>query len=840
MAVGLAAANGVRVYDWTSGKELLADRDYADSVYGLAFAPDGSLIASSWDGQLRRYGRDLRRTAKRGGLAGKQPYGVAVDPAGRRLAVGFEDTAKVSILDAVTLAPIADADVGGVANDNLNKVAWSRDGGTLAAGGRAQAQSNGVWRFFLRAFDPSGRRRGPDIPVSANTVIDLRPCGDGFAFGAYDPAFGLASPGGPARTLQGPRTADMRDKLGTALEISGDGASVRFGLGDREEKPVLFDLAAGSLVDSPGAPAGLAPARVDGLPVADWENSEAPKFEGVKIGLDNYEFSRSLAVWPDRSGFALGTDYWLRAFDAAGKPKWRQPGPGDAWGADYSADGQILVVAYGDGTIRWLRGSDGQELLAFFVEAPTRKWVAWTPTGYYMASAGGEDLIGWHLNRGWTQEADFFPASRFSDRFNRPDIVKLVLKTFDEGEAVRQADEAAKRKTETASVAAKLPPVVTIRSPKPDATFDGETIDVDFDVRSPSGLAVDRVDAQIDGRPVEARGLTPASASGQRDLTLPAPPHDVEVSILARSGDLVSEAASVRLRYAGRKADEAELIKPKLYAVVIGVSDYVEPGLRLGYAAADARGVAEALQRQKGGLYRDVEVRPLVDRDATRLAVIDALEWLDAQVTSRDVGVVMIAGHGYTDEKGAYWFLPADAQMAHLGGTSVSQFDLRRAFAAIAGKAIVFLDTCHANAEKTAPDPTRDAIRGLGPGGVDVIRFANDLAKAENGLVTFASTQGTELAAERAEWGHGAFSLALIEGLSGKADLLHKSAITVSALDYYIAERVKELTNGAQHPVMSSTGHGARLRLRDDEVTATVITINATPSRRGALKFTSM
>jgi uncharacterized caspase-like protein len=80
-----------------------------------------------------------------------------------------------------------------------------------------------------------------------------------------------------------------------------------------------------------------------------------------------------------------------------------------------------------------------------------------------------------------------------------------------------------------------------------------------------------------------------------------------------------------------------------------------------------------------------------------------------------------------------------------------------------------------------------------------VIRFANDLAKAENGLVTFASTQGTE----RAEWGHGAFSLALIEGLSGKADLLHKGAITVSALDYYIAERVKELTNGGQRPVMS-------------------------------------
>ena len=67
------------------------------------------------------------------------------------------------------------------------------------------------------------------------------------------------------------------------------------------------------------------------------------------------------------------------------------------------------------------------ELLAFFVEPQSRKWVAWTPTGYYMASAGGEDLIGWHVNRGWAQKADFFPASQFRAEYNRPDIVKLVL-----------------------------------------------------------------------------------------------------------------------------------------------------------------------------------------------------------------------------------------------------------------------------------------------------------------------------------------------------------------------------------------------------------------------------
>src|SRR5208282_6197979 len=65
VAVGLGGDSGLRVFDSASGAELLADRDYGDSVYGLGFAPDGALVASSWDGQLRRYGRDLKLTAKR-------------------------------------------------------------------------------------------------------------------------------------------------------------------------------------------------------------------------------------------------------------------------------------------------------------------------------------------------------------------------------------------------------------------------------------------------------------------------------------------------------------------------------------------------------------------------------------------------------------------------------------------------------------------------------------------------------------------------------------------------------------------------------------------------------
>jgi RNA-directed DNA polymerase len=44
-----------------------------------------------------------------------------------------------------------------------------------------------------------------------------------------------------------------------------------------------------------------------------------------------------------------------------------------------------------------------------------------------MASPGGEDLIGWHVNRSWAQAAEFFPASRFRDRLTlHPDKTRLV------------------------------------------------------------------------------------------------------------------------------------------------------------------------------------------------------------------------------------------------------------------------------------------------------------------------------------------------------------------------------------------------------------------------------
>ena len=69
--------------------------------------------------------------------------------------------------------------------------------------------------------------------------------------------------------------------------------------------------------------------------------------------------------------------------------------------------------------------------------------------------------------------------------------------------------------------------------------------------------------------------------------------------------------------------------------------------------------------------------------------------------------------------------------------------------------------------------------------------------------MVFAASTRTESAEERDDWGHGAFSKALIEALTGEADgsTYREGQVTVSLLDAWIEARVNTLTQNHQHPI---------------------------------------
>ena len=183
----------------------------------------------------------------------------------------------------------------------------------------------------------------------------------------------------------------------------------------------------------------------------------------------------------------------------------------------------------------------------------------------------------------------------------------------------------------------------------------------------------------LNGRPVKAIGLPIRTVAadteirGAIEVTLTQ--HITEVGLIAWTGGLASEAARIKVTWDG--APEATR---RLFALVVGVSDYSDPAMKLTYAAKDARDFDKALKGQKGAYYVDVETRLLTDREVTRSSIIDGLAWLKTMATNpNDVSVVFLAGHGLTDEKQTYWFFPSDATGSDdVHAKGVSQDEVRQ------------------------------------------------------------------------------------------------------------------------------------------------------------------
>jgi hypothetical protein len=797
LAAMLGAGQGLRVIDMRRMAEVASDRNYGAAGYGAAFAPDGRLYTVALDGYLRAYDHDFQ-LIKKVETRSKQPFSVAVEPGGGRIAVAHADNTEVDIYRASDLNITHTANTVGIGDGNLYSVAWSADGHRLIAGGRS---ADALSKYPLVIWDSEGRGTRHEREIATDTISDVQPCGNGFVLGAHDPLWALLDRDGRPLFVRAGALVDMRDKRGDAFKVSRDGRQVWFGLGRGADQPVLFDLSRATLISGED-PNGLSAAQLTGVDVTDWLNTFAPKVDGKTLPLDQHERSRSLAIRPDASGFVLGSEWHLRSFDNRGHERWNTTATGPALGVNITGDGRLALAAYYDGTIRWHRMSDGRELLALFVNKEDRRWVAWTPSGYYMASPGGEDLLGWHVNRGWDQAADFFPASRFRERYSRPDIVQKALDTLDEDAAIEQTNREADIRTEVAPVTSKLPPVIKILSSSEGDVVRGEEVTVEYELRSPSSLPVDAIEVLIDGRLSQTIKRSEGSLGGtvrERQI-IKVPEGAVRLGLIARSGLSASELAAWILKRTGAIPSPTvqDAPKPKLYGLIVGVSDYENEELKLKYPAKDARDFAAALRAQKGRLYSDVDLTVLTDRDATSMAIKGSLEALPAQVTHRDIVVIFLAGHGFQDNRNAYYYLAANSDIHRLFTTTLEGSVLREVLRLLPGKVLLFLDTCHAGAAMET------ATRGVM---IDVNSLLNDLSSAENGVVTYASSTGREVSYENDAWGNGAFTKALNEGLGddahdGRADFNGGGVITTAALDLWLSERVKSLTQGAQHPVM--------------------------------------
>ena len=433
-------------------------------------------------------------------------------------------------------------------------------------------------------------------------------------------------------------------------------------------------------------------------------------------------------------------------------------------------------------------------------------WVVWTPEGYYAASPGGEQMIEWKVDNGREKFASLYPASKFRQSLYRPDVIKLLLKTGSVSKALELADRQRGKTGSLTNVAEVLPPKIEIVGPSlKERVLAKSPLKVDALGQSVGSHPITAMRLFLDGRPHEGASgrikvSEPRLGEIKQSWNVKLTPGKYQISVQAESevSSAVSEPIEVTIAAdrgldIGGSLDQSKenVVLPSLYVLAIGVSDY--PGkLKLNYAARDAQVLAKTLETSSNALYRKVEVKLLTDKQATRRDILKGLTWLRTQMTQNDVAIVMFAGHGAKDSDGTFYLLPVDVDTDDLLSTGVPGDQIKNTLAAVPGKVIVLLDACHAGAVDGKQQRAATALTD------DLVR---DLVTDDFGVIVMCSAMAREFALESQSIKHGFFTLAIVEGLSGKADQNKDGVVYFHELDNFTTERVKELAEGKQHPV---------------------------------------
>ena len=352
-------------------------------------------------------------------------------------------------------------------------------------------------------------------------------------------------------------------------------------------------------------------------------------------------------------------------------------------------------------------------------------------------------------------------------------------------------------------VADTTPPSIKVFSPKSDRaimiTAKYDTV-IEGVVRDDSGVAwvtVNGLNAALDEQ-----------GNFNREAYLKIGRNDIEIKAMDTQGNIGTKIVTIyremtkeiaRIEKPLKPIIPSKILKPTLWLLSIGVSDYRNKGFSLNFADNDAIKLAEVLKKQQGQLYYEVQTKVLVNEEVTRESIINAMGEFLGQAALNDVIFIFIAGHGVKHKAtGSYYFLPYDADSENLMIRGLRWSDFEEAVKVLScnvSKIIFAIDTCHAAAMKIG-------LRGTETG--------EDLAlilKQASGFYTLASSKRGEESIEHNSFklegeleGHGAFTYTLLKGILGEANYDGNEYITVSELFNFVAKKVPRITKGKQHP----------------------------------------
>lgn len=809
---------GVRVYRTPAYTFVDHDPNYGSRCSSADFSSKEQLATASYDGYIRLYNvspNGIRRIAKKKAPSGTQLFSLKFSADGSKLAVGYlkdkNSRPTIDVFSSHNLKHLYSPNTSGLKR-NLEVVAWSADGKSLYAGGYPIKMGRSYFAPIFK-WDKEGKGVRTRFRAARAPIQDICPLKNGgIAFVCYDTAWGIIADHDMRVFIQRPAIAAFAGHQ-KGFPISPDATKVLFSYKPKFMVPALFDVEKRTVEVYPHSEDNLIwpLVNISGLDITDWRDAKHPKLNGVELKLRKNEISRCLAIAPDGNSFVLGTEWNLYRFDKKGRLIWKIAVPSVTHSVNISQNSRIAVVAIADGTIRWYRVKDGKEFLAFFPHNDRRRWIAWTPEGYYMSSPYGDELIGWHINNGIDREAEFYTAMQFERILYRPDYVRAYFHHL--GDPQKLTKELESDVFDIKNLASIAPPKLKIFFDQKASTVSSSKIQLNITAEKTS-LPMRYYTVFVNNIPITAAAERSLSSSEQdkffRKVEIPLFNSDNKIRVEVFNGTSLG-LAKTDIYMSGTPQKKS---RGNICLVAVGVNHFKHiPDL--DYAAFDAENIANFYKKKKGNLFNQIYTKVISDYSEPKPLkknIIKSLEFLK-QAKAQDTVIVFLASHGLSDPAGNYYFVPKDAQPKDLEklqqsgerGKSIvlENFDsliswelFFEALRSVPGKRLLIVDTCYAK-----------KISGT----LDIHSLAKRSATSSFALL--AASQGNEQSQEFPQGKQGLFTYALLKGLAGDGDINRDGQVTLSEIYEFVTEFVENNRNkslGKQTPQLA-----APLELKD-------------------------
>ncbi|MEM7537359.1 MAG: caspase family protein [Chloroflexota bacterium] len=217
----------------------------------------------------------------------------------------------------------------------------------------------------------------------------------------------------------------------------------------------------------------------------------------------------------------------------------------------------------------------------------------------------------------------------------------------------------------------------------------------------------------------------------------------------------------------------------KAWAVLVGVNKYEDPFIaNLSVCAKDVTDIHQHLapEYQSAKLLTDSQPS---EQTPTRSNILAALSATAQAAEEGDLLLFYFSGHGTVDG-GESYLLPRDARTTAVPYTAVAMRDINALLDGSAARAVVIiLDACHSGAN-------------IGKSPVMSDEFIQRVFVESEGRAILASCKQGQLSYVWQEQQQSVFTHYLLEALQGHADFDGKGFVTLSDLNRYVVDGVKQ------------------------------------------------